>query len=189
MKNTRTTLVPSLLASLAACTTAGPASIAMPEPSGDLLADAAALLVAAEQADSDEARMPLVERLDAMQVAVFEDSDDDPLAEWRSALPKGSTQVYRGRTLGPAYRRAQLPPGESMRIEQIFYAGERAELVAQTNGGEVALKVANPRAEAVCDKQLAPRADCRWLPIFTERFSIELENRSSDQASVYLVFR
>ena len=80
--------------------------------------------------------------------------------------------------------------GESLRIEQIFYAGQRAEIAAQASDSDtVALAISNPRAEAVCAKDLAPRANCNWLPIFTERFSIELKNHGSAPASVYIVFR
>ena len=42
---------------------------------------------------------------------------------------------------------------------------------------------------AVCSEPFAPAAKCRWLPLFTERYSIELANRGTTPASVYLVFR
>jgi hypothetical protein len=72
----------------------------------------------------------------------------------------------------------------------VFYAGQRAEIAAQASGGgQVALAIANPRAEAVCEQQLSPRGSCNFLPIYTERFSIELENSGSQSASVYIVFR
>ena len=40
-----------------------------------------------------------------------------------------------------------------------------------------------------CTAELSPKASCNWLPLFTERFSIELVNQSGNQASVYIVFR
>ena len=191
---------PALLALLAACTS-GPAggnaaTVALPEPTGDIAIDAAALLAAAENAPSDRARAPLVERLDAMNVRLAADANvqagaDDPLAQWRSRMAPADAAPWRGRALGPAYRRARVEPGESLVIEQIFLAGQRAEIAAHasTGGSAVALKVNNPRAEAVCARELAPRASCNWLPVFTERFAIALENRGTEPASVYLVFR
>ena len=178
---------------LGACTQ-GPARemAAAPPPSGDALADAAALLAAGEMAGSVERRGPLLARLDALQVAAAEGEAEDPLAAWRAEAAAAGAEgpVYRGRALGPAYRRARIAPGARMQIEQIFYAGERAEIAAQSQGGQpVALEIRNPRTGKVCIAELAPKASCAWLPLFTERFSIELVNRSREQASVYIVFR
>ncbi len=159
---------------------------------GDPLADSAMLLAAAEKAADARERDPLLARLDALGVKAVEDAADDPLAGWRAeAAAMGAERpVYRGRALGPAYRRARIAPGETMAIEQIFYAGQRAEIAAQSNGGQpVALAIRNQRTEEVCKTELSPRASCRWLPLFTERFSIELVNRSREGASVYIVFR
>lgn len=180
----------SMLAVLAACTNAATAQLAMPRPTGDLLGDAAALLATAELASDAAERAPIIERLNAMNVVLAEGEAEDPLATWRSEYQAKGGTPYRGRTLGPAYRRAQVAPGARLKIDQVFYAGERAEIAAQaSNGGNVALAIHNPRNEAVCAKSLAPSANCNWLPIFTERFSIELENRGTQPASVYIVFR
>lgn len=181
-------LVPLLV--LAACAQHGSAPLALPDPTGDPLSDVAALLAAAEGARTADQRAPLIARLDALDVRLAEGAADDPLATWRREHQASGAAPWRGRTLGPAYRRAQVGAGERLRIEQVFYAGERARIAAQASGGgQVALEVANPRAEAVCEQQLAPRANCNFLPIYTERFSIELENTGSQSASVYIVFR
>lgn len=156
--------------------------------------DAAALLAAAEAAPNAAARAPLVERLDALGVRLAEDAGaDDPLAGWRNQHKTGDGAPWRGRALGPAYRRAVVAPGESLVIQQIFLAGQRAQIAAQvagsTSGNQVDLAISNPRAEPVCTRQLAPRASCNWLPIFTERFAIALRNNGNREASVYLVVR
>jgi hypothetical protein len=164
--------------------------LALPEPSGNVLSDTAALLAMADSARNAEQRAPLLERLNALNVRLAEGASDDPLSGWRNANPTSTAAPWRGRTLGPAYRRAQVGAGESLRIEQVFYAGQRAEIAAQTSsGGQVELKIANPRAQAVCAQQLSPRGTCNFLPIYTERFSIELENTGNSSASVYIVFR
>lgn len=171
---------------------AGERSVAMmADPlitSEDPLTRTAALLVAAEAAPDAQARAPVMERLNALNVAVAGDADDNPLQEWRLAHAPFAGTPYRGRTLGPAYRRARLAPGQTMEIAQVFYAGQRAEMRAQTSGSAIALAVNDPRAQPVCEAQLSPQAMCRWLPLFTERYAITLENRGPSMASVYLVF-
>jgi len=157
---------------------------------------AATLLAQAESAGDGDERDRLVVRLDAMGVHPADVGDDDPLAQWRAARQPaiGGELPWRGRALGPAYRRARVAPGESLVIEQIFLAGQRARIAAQISGvggtdGLVALAISNPRAEAVCTRQLSPAASCNWLPIYTERFSIALQNRGRHPASIYLVVR
>lgn len=180
---------------------------AVPEPalqasdaalsSPDAVVSAAALLVAAEAAEGARERAPLIARLDALGVAALSDTsgnaganaEEDRLAEWRREYHPSADEVWRGRTLGPGYRRAQLAAGQRVVIDQIFYAGERAEMAAQTRSGQqVELAVTGRQAQKVCEAQLAPNARCGWLPIFTERFSITLTNRGTTPASVYLVF-
>jgi hypothetical protein len=189
----RVALLP-LAALLGACATAsgGPdrAAFAVPQPTGDPLADSALLLAAAEAAPDAAARAPLVARLDAAGVRAAEGTEDDPLAAWRAEAAAAGAPIYRGRALGPAYRRARLAPGATLRLEQIFLAGERAEIAAAAGGAaDLVLSVRDRRNEAVCSAEFRPAATCRWLPLFTERFAIELENRSGAPANVYIVFR
>ncbi|MGX7896521.1 hypothetical protein [Tsuneonella sp. HG222] len=176
---------------VAACA-AGPAgTFVLPSPSGDALTDSALLLAAGEAAPDAAARAPVLARLDAAGVRPLPDAGDDPLGQWRrEAAAAGTGEVYRGRALGPAYRRARLAPGETVRLEQIFLAGERAEIAAAANGGTaLTLSVRDRKDAAVCSAPFAPAARCRWLPMFTERYAIELANNGKAAASVYLVFK
>jgi len=188
MSRTLTGFACAVLAVLAGCVTAHQ----LPDPalaSADPLVSAAALLVAAEAAEDARKRAPLIARLDGLGVHSLPDMDEDRLADWRREYTPPAGEVYRGRALGPGYRRAQLAAGEQLVIDQVFYAGERAEMAAQTRGGQpVVLAVANSRTGKVCEAQLAPHARCRWLPIFTERFQITLVNHGATPASIYLVF-
>ena len=173
---------------LPSCTTTTPARFAAPEPTGDPLADSALLLAASEAAPDAAAREPFLARLDAAGVRAAEGAADDPLGAWQRE--RGDAQVFRGRALGPAYRRATIAAGSTVRLEQIFLAGQRAEIAAAANGGEaLTLSVRDRKDAAVCSEPFAPAAKCRWLPLFTERYSIELANRGTTPASVYLVFR
>lgn len=179
---------------LAACArpSAEPIAATPPPASSDPLEDAAAALAAAEAAGSTAARAPWLRRLDALRVAAAEDTGDDPLSAWRAEAAPGEAPVptFRGRALGPAYRHATIAPGKRMQIEQIFYAGQRAEIAAQSQDGQpVALAIRDKRQEPVCAASLAPSANCQWMPLFTERFSIELVNNGGKPASVYIVFR
>ncbi|MEO5707705.1 MAG: hypothetical protein ABIT10_06675 [Alteraurantiacibacter sp.] len=184
----------ALLLALTACATDDrQAEVAAPPPASPA-EDAAALLALAEAAPTAEARAVYVERLDALGVHLADDAgSDDPLAQWRNQPKSSDSAPWRGRALGPAYRRAVVLPGESLVIQQIFLAGQRAQIAAQVSGrgesGAVALAISNPRAEAICTRQVAPRASCNWLPVFTERFAIALQNNGTRTASVYLVVR
>lgn len=161
-------------------------------PAGqDRTAEVAALLAAADTAPDAATRNRIVEQLDALGVRLAEGAGgDDPLSGWRQADKNGSQSPWRGRALGPAYRRVRVGAGESLTIEQIFLAGQRARIAAQTTGGSgVALAISNPRSEAVCTRQLAPAGSCQFLPLYTERFAIRLHNRGRQAVSIYLVFR
>jgi hypothetical protein len=182
----------AVLLAVLACTGGCATMPAAPDPalaSADPLVSAAALLVAAEGARGPAERAPLIARLDDLGVNALPDLGEDRLAEWRAQTPPAAAPVFRGRTLGPGYRRAQLAAGERLVLDQVFYAGERAELAAQARGGQpVVLAITNPQSQNVCEAQLTPHARCRWLPIYTERFQITLVNRGETPASVYLVF-
>lgn len=164
---------------------------ATPLAGDDTALEAASLLIAAEQARSDAARAPMLARLDELGVQLAEGSGgDDPLDGWRQANKGPDDPPWHGRALGPAYRRARVAPGQSLVIEQIFLAGQQARIAAQTStGASVALAISNPRAEPVCTRQLSPSASCTWMPAYTERFAIQLQNRGRVPVSVYLVVR
>lgn len=183
----------ALFGVLAACsaTSSTDTAFAPPPPSGDELTDSALLLAASEQAPDASARAPLLARLDAAGVQLAEGASDDPLGGWREeSAALGKKPVFRGRALGPAYRRARLAPGEKLELEQVFLAGERAEIAAAANGSDkLHLAVRDKSDKQVCSTEFAPSAKCRWLPIYTERYEIELENRGSNAASVYLVVK
>lgn len=180
---------------LAACAHAGEPPLAV-AGAADPLAEAAAALAAAEIAPTAAERTPFLRQVEALRLTPVEDDAEGAalLARWKAeAPPAPQDAVYRGRTLGPAYRRASIQPGETIEIEQIFYAGERAEIAAQSTGGQpVDLEIRTQRDAAtppVCAAKLEPVGKCRWLPLFTARFKMKLVNRGGKPASVYIVFR
>lgn len=188
----------SACAMLAACAHAG-TGVAR-DDGNSALADAAALLAESEQAGGPEARAQYLQGLDRLQVTLADGGtpEEDTLARWRAEAVSLRTAAasgqkpppFRGRALGPGYRRATIQPGETIHIEQIFYAGQRAEIAGQSLGGQpVQLDIRNQRTQQVCAAKLKPAGSCKWMPLFTERFRIELANHSQKPASVYIVFK
>ncbi|ANU07031.1 hypothetical protein [Paraurantiacibacter namhicola] len=190
----RATILTMLSALVAACAsvpdTAPLPSVVQLEAEAESPAEFGAALLATAEAAGDEAtRAPYLARLNGLGVQVAEGESDDPLAAWRAADTSTSTP-WRGRTLGPAYRRARLAPGESMEMEQVFYAGQKAEIAAHASkGARVELTISDRDTKRVCARSLSPKAKCLWLPRFTERFAITLTNRGERPASVFIVVR
>lgn len=100
---------------------------------------------------------------------------------------------YRGRALGPAYRRGSLLPGGSMTMRQLFLGGQRAQIMVAPTGegsGHLSLRVEGAQGETLCQKAVGgPQADCAWMPLFTDRYSIVIENAGDASANFYLLIR
>lgn len=116
---------------------------------------------------------------------------------WTSeAQSRGATVAalpYRGRALGPAYRRGSVVPGGSVTMRQLFLGGQRAQiLVAPTNSGDghLSIKVQGVHGETLCAKPVGgPQANCAWMPLFTERYDIVIENDGAAPADFYMLVR
>ena len=136
-------------------------------------AKAAALLVAADF--HAQSRRPAADKRLVEAVATFEriglraaSPEDAALLEaWQARVASFAGPTWRGRVLGPAFRRGMLAPGETVRTEQLFMAGQQATVaVAVAKGSAVRLAVKGRDANAVCERD---SVDCRWQPIFTEQ--------------------
>ena len=116
-----------------------------------------------------------------------QDGQEDVVADWRDLAGAAATgPAYRGRVLGPAYRRGWLEPGAELKVEQLFLGGQAANVaVAATPDQPLHLTVQGADAAARCG---ASARDCRWVPIFTERYTIRVRNGGSARARYYLVF-
>jgi hypothetical protein len=150
--------------------------------------------VAQALADADAAaeagdRTRLVQALrviDAAGARALPEGDDDPLPAWR-ALANDAMTPTRGSPLGPGYRRGRLDSGQSARIEQLFLSGKRARIAISTpDSSALTLRVRDARDGAVCERSAAP-GGCQWVPVFTQRYSIEIANRGTRAARYYLV--
>lgn len=173
---------------LAACASGAPSA----ESAADAALDPAehVALALAEADSAAEAGEP--DRL-ARAVRIVEgfaarplEGSDDPLPGWREQAGDLGPPM-RGSPLGPGYRRGRLEAGEAARIQQLFLSGERAKIVLSApNGAALALRVLDAREAEICGRKGTPN-HCQWVPVFTQRYSIEIVNRSSAPARYYLV--
>lgn len=115
---------------------------------------------------------------------------DDPVPAWRALVPQGGPEALaplRGSPLGPGYRTGKAQPGSSDSFEQVFLSGKKASIALSTPGDTpVTLQVLDAERRPVCSTADARRA-CRWIPLFTQRYVIEVRNAGSRAAEYFLV--
>lgn len=126
--------------------------------------------------------------------AVPAEGQDDLAAQWtREAHGNGASGPnFRGRALGPAYRHGSLGAGGSVTVRQLFLAGQRAQIsIAPARGAaNLSMRVRGANGATLCAKPVdGAQADCAWLPLFTDRFDIVIENSGAVPADFYLVVR
>lgn len=79
-----------------------------------------------------------------------------------------------------------------MTVRQLFFAGQRAQIsIAPARGAaNLSMRVQGADGNTLCAKPIAGlQADCAWLPLFTDRYDIVIENGGSVPADFYLVVR
>ncbi|WP_232492520.1 hypothetical protein [Novosphingobium kaempferiae] len=110
----------------------------------------------------------------------------DPVPAWRALVP-GQLAPLRGSPLGPGYRTGKTQPGGSDSFEQVFLSGKKASIALSTPGDSpVTLQVLDAERRPVCTTNDARRA-CRWIPLFTQRYVIEVRNAGNRAAEYFLV--
>jgi len=166
------------------------------EGAGELRANRIARLLAlAEDAYSSSERERLIELVNSLQASglvphdsVQVDPASDMLATWSRAAGVEGTP-YRGRLLGPAYVRGELAPGGVWRSAQTFKSGQPSTLAVSHQGsGPVRIKVSDQSSRLVCNPQPSREPACRFTPMYTQRFDIELVNEGAGRAVYFLVF-
>jgi hypothetical protein len=111
----------------------------------------------------------------------------DPVPAWRALVPGATGVALRGSALGPGYRSGQIGAGQSDKFQQVFLSGRKASIALSTVGGEpLSLRVIDAAQKPVCVADAQRRA-CRWVPIFTQRYMIEVRNGGQSQANYFLV--
>ncbi|HUD93207.1 hypothetical protein [Sphingobium sp.] len=175
-------------------------AVAPGAPAADLLPDDPVLRTlmqgeAAQVGDNHDALLDNAESLQALGATPAEGQEDLAALWTKQAVDEGAAPSglgFRGRALGPAYRRASVVAGGSFSVRQLFLGGQRAQILVAPSGSSpnLSLRVEGADGVALCKKPVGgPQVDCAWMPIFTDRYNIVIENGGSAPASFYLVVR
>ena len=118
----------------------------------------------------------------------LEQSAEDPVQGWQAKAAPSATAVYRGRPLGPGYRSGRLNNGGSESFSQLFLSGTGATIaLSAPTGDKLSLRVLDPQARPICSGDAMRGNMCRWVPLFTQRYTIEVTNLGTGDARYFLV--
>ncbi|MFC0203463.1 hypothetical protein [Novosphingobium soli] len=185
---------PMVLAGAAAFLAAAAPAPLVPEPTPENALEigerVALALATARTAQDSPDRAGLAEALGVIARAGARPIDDwageDPVPAWRALVPVADSPL-RGSPLGPGYRTGKALPGRSDSFEQVFLSGKKASIALSTPGDTpVTLQVLDADRRPVCTTADARRA-CRWIPLFTQRYVIEVRNGGNRVAEYFLV--
>lgn len=150
---------------------------------------------AAEGAGDHSALLDTAQILKALGATPAEGQEDLAALWTKEAQDHGVTRSvlgFRGRALGPAYRRGSLGARGSVTVRQLFLAGQRAQIsIAPAHGAaHLLMRVQGADGNTLCAKPVGgAQVDCAWLPLFTDRYDIVIENSGTVPADFYLVVR
>lgn len=154
----------------------------------------AQVLAAGERAEAAKDAKELMSAAAALDAAGAHPEADTPnlARQWRAeALAWGAKDdaPWRGRTLGPAYRRGRVGGHSTFTTRQSFNAGQSAEIsVATLSGGPLDLSVRNDDGDQTCRVSVSEReGGCRWIPVWTGVFTLTLDNTGDDASVFYIV--
>lgn len=135
----------------------------------------------------DQQRLALaLQRIDARRARPLNDAGEKALEDWRTVAGVQGPPM-RGRTLGPGFSSGTLGPGQKTMIEQTFLSGQRASIdVSSVGQAQLTLAVKRRDNSTVCTEH-ARRNQCNWVPMYTERHSIELRNPGKSKVRYYIV--
>ena len=159
---------------------------AAPEtPEGRLAAALAAADVAAASGDRPGLTRALAD-IEALGGRPDDAAGELQLAAWQARTGAASIPL-RGRTLGRGYRSGTITPGSNMVIAQTFLSGQKASIaVSAVDGKALGLSVLDGKDKPVCREQ-SQRASCSWVPLFTQRHTIQVRNPGRREVRYYLV--
>lgn len=183
----------ALIGVLSACT--GQTQMVRSPREAQTAAERVALaLDAGSSSASAKSRVAAARTLAALGARPAVPGDPDLAASWSAttaAAARGADAepVYRGRMLGPAYRKGSISAGAEVLIEQVFMAGQVAEVVLSPSGGaQLNLTIADPAGQEVCNSRiLRPQGRCSWRPPFASRYRVRISNSGAQEANFFLV--
>lgn len=127
---------------------------------------------------------------DGVTAATSADPAPDPVLAWRDSVRDLAGPPFRGSPLGPGYRSGRLGGGGRDSFNQLFLSGTGATIaLSAPTGDRVGLRVLDRQARPVCDGDTARGQPCRWVPLFTERYTIVVTNLGPGDARYFLVIQ
>lgn len=161
-----------------------PASLTSTERLADDLAEASH---AYDNGDLSE----LTVRLRAIELAGAQPGDalgQASLVAWKGVVPPGDIPL-RGRVLGPAYLTGTLAAGAEIDTEQLLMGGQSVSIAAGTAPRKgLRLRIIRGDGKTVCEQTPAHARECRFVPSYTQRFRIVLQNTGAGEARYHIVF-
>lgn len=184
----------SALAWLAGCAAPGgvepavPVQAVAPADRAERVAEALVLAARAERAQDPATLAQAAARLERLGAKPDTAADQAAMGRWLASLP-ADAQPMRGRALGPAYRSAALASGATTQLNQTFLGGRSAQIVLRVSRGPTPkLVVRDQSARPVCKPVTDDPVKCRWVPLYTQRHSIEIVNTGPQVSEFYIVF-
>lgn len=118
------------------------------------------------------------------------DPSENPASAWRAAADTELRllPVYRGRLRGPAYQAITLEAQQGFSTKQVFAAGKTASVAAASSSAAITpnLEVKTDAGETICTNNSRVKNSCEWVPLFTERYTIELRHDGASKANLFL---
>ncbi|NCP15040.1 MAG: hypothetical protein GW858_12900 [Sphingomonadales bacterium] len=151
------------------------------------LADALLMADRAERAQDATALALAAQRLEQLGPKPQTEQDDAAMQRWMARLP-GDARPMRGRALGPAYRSAALNPGATTQLNQTFLGGRSAQIVLKVSRGPAPQLVVRDQSDRQVCKTSDDPIKCLWVPLYTQRHSIEIVNIGPAISEFYIVF-
>jgi hypothetical protein len=111
------------------------------------------------------------------------DGGEDYAVTW-AGTKAGHAAPLRERALGPGYRRVTIEPNGSARFDQTFLAGRIARVaVAPVRKAAFRLEVSGDGGQSYC----SGTRSCEWVPAYTQRFQVRIDNRAAQPTEFFVV--
>jgi hypothetical protein len=151
---------------------------------------ALALEMGSERTDQNIRRSAII-TLDGLGAHPVAETEPNVAKQWAADFGNGRTAhpLYRGRILGPVYQRQNLAANSTLVTDQLFIAGQAANIaVAPIAYAKLSLVVRDATGAKICEKaHLQPSSGCSWIPVFSQRYQIEVNNPGRAASSYFLV--
>jgi len=173
-----------------------PGQIAMPAVDASAVMRTADAIVAGQvgATNSDaEALRTAAQTLESLGARPDGDQENNLSKSWSEQAnlldPSTTPPVYRGRALGPSYKKGIVSARSRVSIDQIFLAGRKASVaLVPASPKPMSIEISDGKGKNICIRRTSLKpANCEWLPLFTERYKINIRTSESRPVTYYLV--